>query len=260
MTILRGVRSLASVLFIGLWFLLGSLALRLLVVPACWLMPARRTRIAGDYMKVMSAGILALLRFGGARVRRRGRVDTGAPVFVVANHQSLTDILQTALLSRPLVPGFVTRTRYERWVPLVSTTARLLGSPFIDPRRDPSGAVARIERAAREAQNGLLIFPEGHRSRDGSILPFRGTGLETMLRTRRLPVWLVLNDGVHRVASFADLLFRVHLIDAYSEAMGPFAAPPDPSELPDFVRDLRARLVARLEEHRREDAASGRAA
>jgi 1-acyl-sn-glycerol-3-phosphate acyltransferase len=258
MTLVRSVRSLVSFLLVGLWFVVGSLVLRLFVVPACWLSPPRQYWLTGRYMKMMSAGILALLQAGGARVRRRGRVVTAEPVFVVANHQSLTDITQITLLSSPLVPAFVTRTRYEKWIPLVSTSARLLGSPFVDPGRDPAGAVSKIERAARELPNGVTIFPEGHRSLDGSIRPFRGAGLETMLRARPLPVWLVLNDGVYRVASFADLLFRVHLIDAYSEAMGPFCPPADPAEYPAFVLELRARLVARLEEHRREEAAAVR--
>jgi 1-acyl-sn-glycerol-3-phosphate acyltransferase len=250
MAFLRGVRSLSSVLLVGAWFVFGSLVLRLFVVPYCWIRPRRQHWMTGLFMKMMSAGILALLRLGGARVARHGRIPTHEPVFVVANHQSLTDIPQITLMATPLVPAFVTRTRYERFIPLVSTSARLLGSPFIDPRHDPAGAVRKIEKAARELENGLAIFPEGHRSRDGSILPFRGTGLETMLRARPLPVYLVLNEGVSRVASFADLLFRVHLMDAHSEAMGPFLAPADPEQYPAFVRELRDRLVDRLAEHR----------
>jgi 1-acyl-sn-glycerol-3-phosphate acyltransferase len=155
------------------------------------------------------------------------------------------------------VPAFVTRTRYQRFIPLVSTTARLLGSPFIDARHNPAETLAAIERAAREAANGVVIFPEGHRSRRGEILPFRGAGIETMLRSRPLPVYLVLNDGVYRVASLADLFFRVHLIDGYAEAMGPFEPPDDPSRHAEFAVELRSRLVARLAEHRADPAGRG---
>ncbi len=42
MGLLRGVRSVASVLLVGLFFVLGSLVLRLLVVPGCWFFPRRR--------------------------------------------------------------------------------------------------------------------------------------------------------------------------------------------------------------------------
>ena len=64
-------------------------------------------------------------------------------------------------------------------------------------------------------------------------------------------MYLVLNEGVWRVATFADLLFRVHRIDAYSEVLGPFEPPQDPAARPAFVRMLRDTLVARLDELRR---------
>jgi 1-acyl-sn-glycerol-3-phosphate acyltransferase len=257
MNLLRGARSLLSVILVGLWFVFGSLVLRLLVVPASFLLPARQYDLIGLYMKMMSAGILLLLRAGGARVRRVGRVrNRDGAVFVVASHQSLTDILQITLLAER-VPAFVTRARYRRFIPLVSTSIRMLDSPLVDPKRDPVGAIERI-RAGAALPHGVAIFPEGHRSRDGRIRPFRTAGIEALLSARRRPVYLVMNDGVWRVARFTDLLFRVHLIDAYSEVMGPFEPPADPAEWPAFVKGLRARLAARLEEHRREEPAAPR--
>jgi 1-acyl-sn-glycerol-3-phosphate acyltransferase len=250
LSVLRGGRSLLSVLLIGLYFLLMSPVLRLVVIPCVWVFPGQRFRFVSLFMKAMSAGMWALLRLGGARARRVGRLPTAEPVLIVANHQSLTDILQITLMSTPRVPAFVARRRYERFVPLVSACIRMQGSPIVDPRRDPEGAVAAIRRGARELPHGILIFPEGHRSRDGSILPFRSAGALTILGERLTPVYLVLNDGAWRVARLADLLFRVHLIDAYSEVLGPFEPPQDPAEQPAFVRNLRDTLVARLEQHR----------
>jgi 1-acyl-sn-glycerol-3-phosphate acyltransferase len=126
------------------------------------------------------------------------------------------------------------------------------GCPIVDPKRDPEGSVEAIRRGARELPNGIIIFPEGHRSRDGQLLPFRATGMLSVLAERTTPVYLVLNDGVWRVARLSDLLFRVHLIDAYSEVLGPFEAPRDPDERPAFVRTLRDMLTARLDERRRQ--------
>jgi 1-acyl-sn-glycerol-3-phosphate acyltransferase len=234
------------VLLVGLLFLLNSPVLRLFVLPGTWLFPGQRFRLVSLFMKWMSAGIFALLRLGGARVARRGTLPTDSPVLVVANHQALLDICQITLMARPRVPAFVTRRRYARFVPLVSACIRLLGSPIVDPKRDPKGALEAVRRGARELPHGLVIFPEGHRSRDGEIRPFRAAGLEAILAERRMPVYLVLNEGVWRVRRLADLLFRVHLIDAQSEVMGPFEPPEEAAELPGFVQGLRERLVARL--------------
>ena len=41
LTLLRAVRSLVSVLLVGLFFVVGSFVLRLMVVPGVWLFPAR---------------------------------------------------------------------------------------------------------------------------------------------------------------------------------------------------------------------------
>lgn len=250
LSVIRGARSLLSVLLVLLLFLLMSPVLRLVVVPGAWLFPRRRFFLVSSFMKAMSAGILGLLRLGGGRSRRVGTLPTASPILVVANHQSVLDICQITLLAQPRVPAFVARRRYSRFVPLVSQCIRLLDSPIVDPKRDAAGAVEAVRRGARELPHGILIFPEGHRSLDGAIRPFRTAGLETILGERRTPVYLVVNEGVWRVRRFADLLFRVDLIDARSEVMGPFEPPADDARLPEFIQGLRQTLVDRLAEIR----------
>jgi len=249
-TLLRGARSLVSVLLVGLFFLLMTPVLRLVIVPGGWLFPRHRFLLVGVFMKWMSLGILGLLRLGGAHARRVGTLPTASPILIVANHQSVLDICQITLMAHPRVPAFVTRRRYERFVPLISQCIRLLDSPIVDPKRDVEGSVAAIRKGARELPHGLAIFPEGHRSHDGEIRPFRTAGIETILTERRMPVYLVVNEGVWRVRRLADLLFRAPLIDARSEVIGPFEPPADAAELPGFIRGLRATLVARLAEIR----------
>jgi 1-acyl-sn-glycerol-3-phosphate acyltransferase len=253
-TFLRGARSLVSVLLVGLFFLLMSPVLRLAIVPGGWLFPRHRFRLVGAFMKWMSAGILGLLRLGGAHVRRVGTLPTASPILIVANHQALLDICQITLMAHPRVPAFVTRRRYARFVPLVSQCIRLLDSPIVDPKRDPKGSVVAIRQGARELPHGVVIFPEGHRSHDGEIRPFRTAGIETILTERRMPVYLVVNEGVWRVRRLADLLFRAPLIDARSEVIGPFEPPTDAALLPGFILGLRATLVTRLAEIRGEGA------
>src|SRR5881396_193099 len=219
---LNGLRSVVSLLCVAGLFMVGSLVLRLGVLPRYWLHPERRFHLVSVYMKWMARWIFNFLTLGGARFRRSGRVPTESPVVIVANHQSLLDILQVALLAGPFVPAFVTRKRYARFVPLVSESMRLLGCPLVDPRRDPRGALRAMGEAARGLPHGILIFPEGHRSRDGEILPFRRAGLLALLEAKRVPVYLAVGDGLWKAGRFLDLLFKVHEIDARTEALGPF--------------------------------------
>jgi 1-acyl-sn-glycerol-3-phosphate acyltransferase len=249
----RGLRSLLAVLAVGLLFVLGSLVLRLYVVPAAWLRPQRRPVLISRYMKWMARNIFRLLELGGARIRRSGRLPTESPVVIVANHQSLLDILQVTLLSDPFVPAFVTRTRYGRFVPLVSTSVRMLGSPLIDPRRDPRGALEAIKTTARNLRHGILIFPEGHRTRDGELRPFRSAGLEAILEDKPTPVYLVVNEGTWEVRRLADTLFNLPLVDARSEVMGPFEPPASGEKVAPFLDRMREEIAKRLREMRTEN-------
>jgi 1-acyl-sn-glycerol-3-phosphate acyltransferase len=246
----RGVRSLFGVAAVGGLFLVGSLVLRLYVLPVVYFRPDQRFPMVSRYMKWMVRNICRLLVVGGARVRRSGRVPTDTPVLVVANHQSLLDIAQISILADPFVPAFVTRKRYARFVPLVSASLRLLGAPIIDPVREPKRALVRIKEAARSLPHGLIIFPESHRTRDGEVQHFYTSGLQLLLAEFAWPVYLVVNEGTWRVRRLSDMLFNLPLMDAQSEVMGPFGPPREASEIPAFVEGLRQRIVGRLHEMR----------
>ena len=94
LTLLRGARSLLSVLLVVGLFVLGSPVLRLVVLPGAWLFPRHRYLLVSAFMKWMSANIIRLLTVGGARFRRMGSIPTAEPVLIVGNHQSLLEIVQ----------------------------------------------------------------------------------------------------------------------------------------------------------------------
>ncbi len=248
--ILRSLRSVLSLLGVGLWFIPGGFAVRFLVLPAARLWRRKRPLLISAYMKIVVRGIFAILRAGGARIRRTGSIPTATPTLVVMNHQSLVDILQITLLAQPYVPAFVTRARYARFIPLISPSIRLLGCPIIDPRRDARGSMQAIQKTARELEHGLLIFPEGHRTRDGEILAFHSAGLRSVLATRRLPVYLVVTDGFWEARRFVDILFKLYRIDGYTEVMGPFESPANEAEIPGFIERLRTLMIDRLRQMR----------
>jgi 1-acyl-sn-glycerol-3-phosphate acyltransferase len=250
LAVLRGARSLFSVLLVGVAWVVLTLFLRLVIVPGAWLFPSRRLALVSFYMKLISHVTLGTLYVGGARFRRQGTIPTGSAVVVVSNHQAILDIMQITLMGQPYPPAFIARTRYQKWVPHVSACIRMLRCPLIDPKRDRVGAVKTIRRAARELPNGILIFPEGHRSRDGEVRPFRTVGLEALLRAKRVPVYIVVTDGLWKARRFVDNIFGIHHIDAWTAAYGPFEIPEAKAEIPAFIERLRDEIVRRLEEHR----------
>ncbi|MEZ0472607.1 lysophospholipid acyltransferase family protein [Luteimonas salinilitoris] len=115
-----------------------------------------------------------LLGGAGARLEVEGleRVDWSRPHVLVANHQSVIDIC--ALFRAVPVPlHFLLKQEMDR-VPFVGWYAKAMGMVFI--RRDNRrAATASLRRAATLVRGGaiLCIFPEGTRSRDGSVAAFK---------------------------------------------------------------------------------------
>ena len=242
---LSAVRSGLAILAVLAWMVLGGLYQRLVVYPAVYLRPRWRSAVTSRYFRGMSHGILFFMRMGGATLRRSGTVPTSSPVLVLMNHQSLLDIPTAGLMSSPFVPWFVTRKRYHYGVPAVSPCLRLMGCPVIDPR-DRKGSLQTMRAAARRLEHGMLVFAEGHRTRDGEVQPFQTAGVLAVLRERRLPVYLIVTDGFWAARRMVDFLFGVGQIRGETEVLGGFEPPADSDALPAFVDGLRETLVAHL--------------
>jgi 1-acyl-sn-glycerol-3-phosphate acyltransferase len=248
---LRTLRGSLSFLAAMAWFALLIPVCYLVALPLALLLPSKRHAIVSSYMKLNVWGLLTCMEMGGAHFERRGALPTAGPSLVIMNHQSQLDILTVTMLGRPYVPAFVPRELYARWyIPSVSVCIRLLGSPIVDPRRDPKGAVETIRAAALTAQHGLLIFPEGHRSLDGELRPFKTAGTLAFLEARRLPVYLVVTDGYWRGRRFVDFLANVPHLRGVTEVLGPFEPPVAAAELPAFLDSMRERIAQRLRERR----------
>ena len=251
MRMLARVRSALAVLGVIVYIWLGGIYQRLVLWPAVTLVPRRRRALVSAHMRVMSAGILGLLRLGGARAVRNGTLPTEGPVLAFMNHQSLVDICTVSLLGRPYVPWFVSRRRYGRFVPTIAFCQRLLGCPIIEPS-ERRAALATLGDAARRQDHGIVIFPEGHRTRDGEIGPFHAAGAQVILRERPVPVYLIVTDGFWTARRLVDFVFNIHRIDGRTEILGPFA-PPEPDLIGPFVEEMREKMVAHLHAMRERD-------
>lgn len=123
-----------------------------------------------------------LLRGSGATLVVRGveRVDWSRPHVIVANHQSMIDIC--ALFRAVPVPlQFLLKQELSK-VPFVGAYAKAMGMIFIE-RTSAREATKRMREAAQLVKSGatLCVFPEGTRSRDGDVLPFKSGAFQVAL-------------------------------------------------------------------------------
>jgi 1-acyl-sn-glycerol-3-phosphate acyltransferase len=178
--------------------LVGTLCMLLcLVVP-----PASAGRWCGRaWARINAVAALMDVTVEGAQY-----IDAGRSHVVVANHQSQLDIL---VIYGWLGIDFRWVMKQElRKVPVLGVCCEKLGHIFID-RSDRASAIAAIEKAKRDIPEGtsIFFFPEGTRSRDGNMLPFK-KGAFRMAVEFQMPILPVSITGTYSMLPPDTLRFR----------------------------------------------------
>jgi 1-acyl-sn-glycerol-3-phosphate acyltransferase len=157
--------------------------------------------LTGNVDPLYHAGVSAVVwicRIAGMRTRVDGleNIPPGTVLFA-ANHTSNAD--------GPAIVGSIPRRiailakKSLFAIPIVGTAFRLAQFVPVD-RAHPERAAASIEVAAEKMKSGVsfLIYPEGTRSPDGRLLPFR-RGAFVLAIKAGVPVVPVACSGAHRV-------------------------------------------------------------
>ncbi|HZX58462.1 MAG TPA: lysophospholipid acyltransferase family protein [Mucilaginibacter sp.] len=108
----------------------------------------------------------------------------GRPVIFIANHQSLYDIPVLIWFLRKYHAKFISKIELTKGVPSVSYNLRHGGAANID-RKDPRQSITEIMKLGtrmKEKNWSAVIFPEGTRSKDGSVKTFQAAGVATLLK------------------------------------------------------------------------------
>ncbi len=129
----------------------------------------RNRRVAGRFLRIV--GVLITMTFPPWRLRVEGRWPGKGPFVVVANHQSMLDILMLSRLPREM--KWVAKESLFR-IPWVGWMLRMSGDIPIRRGDAESGgeALARAKEYLARGMN-VMIFPEGTRSPKGTLLPFK---------------------------------------------------------------------------------------
>ena len=124
----------------------------------------------------------------------------------MANHTSAADIVVIFVaLSRDV--RFVAK-RGLFWIPFLGWSMWLAGFIPVDRERKDKGREA-FDRIGKSLKKGvsILVFPEGTRSRNGKLLPFKKAGFLLAMRSG-MPIVPVGITGARAVLGAAGLLVR----------------------------------------------------
>ena len=169
----------------------------------------------GHWLKRTAQGLLGAM---GVKVSVQGPPPTGG--LLVSNHLGYLDILVLASVA-PVV--FVSKAEVRRW-PVFGWLAKCAGTIFIkrESRADVVRAGDEIEQML-ECGAVVVLFPEGTSSDGRSVLPFRSSLLEPVLRHKH-PVSIAaldyrLNDGSveQEVCYWGDMVLGAHLLNLLSK-------------------------------------------
>jgi 1-acyl-sn-glycerol-3-phosphate acyltransferase len=218
-------------------FYLGCAARHLLVVIL------RRPRDGRPLHKIAAVWGRAIIHMmPGWRVTVKGRENLppdGKPMVFVANHESMSDIwamyflkVQFRWLSKEevfKVPFIGAAMRWSYYVPIA--------------RGNRESAAQAMRQSAERLRAGIsmLYFPEGTRSPDGNIKPFK-VGAFKLAQEEQVPVLPIAIKGAR------DLLPKHSLAPGKAHVqltvLPPLPPPPKGVDLEAYSNDVRARIVA----------------
>ncbi|OPX96874.1 MAG: 1-acyl-sn-glycerol-3-phosphate acyltransferase [Syntrophorhabdus sp. PtaB.Bin006] len=124
------------------------------------------------------------LKMSGVTVDVSGLQNLGAPPYIfMCNHQSALDIF-VLLVSLPVSFKWIAK-RELFFIPFLGWAMKRAGYISLD-RGNPREALKAIEDAAAKIRGGmnLILFPEGTRSKDGVLLPFKKGVFSLALRSK----------------------------------------------------------------------------
>jgi 1-acyl-sn-glycerol-3-phosphate acyltransferase len=205
LTVMLRVQSmirLAAGLAIMAVLVLIALAILVPLLPWRW----TRLRICNRFGSVLGSAIMWVL---GCPLRFEGReaISSDRPVIYAANHTSIYDTFLSIWLSPTGTVGVAKKEII--YYPFFGLAWLLSGNLSID-RSNPERARASLNALAKVVRRERLhvfMWPEGKRSRDGRLQPFK-KGIAHLAIETGLPIVPMVIEGAHRAWAKASLTLR----------------------------------------------------
>lgn len=187
-----------------------------------------------------------ILRCAGIRLTVEGRehIDDAAPRVYVANHQSMVDIWVTLLLL-PVSTVYVAKQSLFR-IPFIGWSMQASGFIAID-RANRERAIGSLRRAAERVRGGrsVCLFPEGTRSRDGKLRPFKKGGFHLAVHAGvpLVPVAIAGSGNTLRPGAWRIRPGRVRVVFGPAFDPGSYG----PQRLSGLIEEVRRAISTRLD-------------
>ncbi len=191
------------------------------------------------FERVLKGGCRAVLFFAGVRIEVAGRenVVPGRQYVALMNHVNFFDpmVFQVAF---PYAARGVEEESHFRW-PVYGATLKRMGM-FPINRKDSGQAVETMRRAAdwlrRKPEFSFAVMPEGTRTRDGKLGPFKRGGFILAVETG-LDILPLVQTGACAIARKGSLNIRPGKVTVT-------IAPPVPSS--GYSRETVGELIERV--------------
>ena len=149
------------------------------------------------------------LKFVGIKLVVKGdeKIDLNKSYVVVSNHPSTLDIF-THITALPVSIRFLTKTELFR-IPIFGRVLKVLGLPRID-RKNASANFEKINDSISKVINNkysIMIFPEGKRSNQKDLLPFK-KGAAYISKDFHLPIVPVVTHNAHNLMRKGEVWLR----------------------------------------------------
>lgn len=148
--------------------------------------------------------LVGVLRMFGTRIEidRSPAIRARTGYVVISNHQSMFDIALIGDVLFSNLPKYVAKAELGTWIPSVSLNLKRGGHALIerDNARQALEEITAFGKRVQARNRSAVIFPEGTRSADGTLKPFKRAGARALLTAAdHLPVVPVAVEGSWRL-------------------------------------------------------------
>lgn len=174
---------------------------------------------------------------------------------IIANHQSLGDIPGTLKAFPDHAIRFVAKRELKWGVPYISAVARTGKHALISRSGDYRQGYKELKKLAEMTRRGIcpLIFPEGTRSRDGTVGRFHAGAVRAILERAPIPVLSVAIDGGYKVTKLSAIFGDVRGTRYRVKFLKLHPAPKGKTEIMELLANVEEEIKTQIQEWHAEE-------